>query len=177
MATATAYNDFEDPGLAFGEEELKSWNIKEFSEERVAMLINARRILIRSLEIPQISMPALRRHAAKNLRDISSWYCVAIEIPGIKQDVEALLDPHSPEGKALTKAARDLDLADWLGDWHAPAETAMRKVVTLGRRCASVPQVSGWKKADGKLSNKLANCLMKELNAIDKLSLKLEARS
>lgn len=31
MATATAYNDFEDPGLAFGEEELKSWNIKEFS--------------------------------------------------------------------------------------------------------------------------------------------------
>lgn len=180
MATAGSYDEWDDPGMAFTPEELTTWDMEAFALERVeAIRMRLGLPLRRRMEL-HLELPAFCGSYKKQVDGIVSWYYVALALPRSAEPdeatVAALLDPKSEEGKRLTKAAQTLSFDVSLNSWEADAEGALRRVVTIGRRCAGATSVSGWKKADKSRSNKLANCVHRELTAIEKLRKSLESR-
>lgn len=175
MAKASVYDTYEDVGMAFTDQEVAEWSPKAWAEDRVLFLIQQARILHRRSTIPQISKPAWSEASAKRLLDVAAWYCRAMELEGIsREEMLDLPEPRSAEGRKLTTMAQECEPEDWVGSMAAEAEAAMRKVVTMGRRASSRKD---WKKADGKASNRLANCVMKEINLADHLGVQLASHS
>lgn len=179
MATAEIYNVWEDVGMAFSVEECDSYDPKEWAEHRIAQLLGACQLVYRRTQLPNLSKPVWWEEVDKRLWKCVTWYCMAMERPGISREddivavVEAL-GAKSSEGKALTKRALDLVEEDWLGAWRADAESSMRYVVTIGRRCVGRKD---WRKAQRSLNNRLANAVSKEIALIDKLEASLSSRS
>lgn len=179
MATAASYDQWADAGMAFTDEELKAYGPGLWAEERVKEVLDRWAVAHRKAGLPGIEAPKWWEDVSKKMLDVVSWYCVALALPGI--DREALRDglptPSSAEGKALTKRALDATPDGFLGSWSADAEAQMRYVVTIGRACWMAKGTSGWKKATNKESNRLANCLMKEINLTQRLDQTLSSRS
>lgn len=174
MASAAAYDSWDDPGLAFSEDEVAGWDMQKWAEERIALLHVHFLTALRKSELPGVEKPDWWRKAADKVLDLMTWYCVALEIPGFDREaIRKLPDPSSSAGKELTKKALDCDPKDWLGMWADGAESAMRYVVTIGRRKAG----KGCTKVEKKRSNKLANCVFKEINGNQRLETMLESRT
>lgn len=174
MASASAYDHWDDPGLAFTEEDLASHDPQKVAEVRVAALLHRFQVAKRRAELPDLEKPQWWAEVSKRLLDVVTWYCVALEIPGINREAAQELPPaSSQEGKALTKEALNATPSDWLAEWAEEAESSARYAVTLGRRCIG----KGWPKRNRSLSNKMANCFTKELNLIQKFESMLVSRS
>jgi len=175
MATASSYDEWEDVGMAFSEETVAEWSPKEWAEGRVTYLVQQARIMQRRSTIQGLGKQVWCEDAAKRLLDVAAWYCRAMEIPGInREEALELPSPKTADGRKLTSAAQAAEPENWLGALAAGGEAAMGFVVTLGRRASSRPD---WKRADGKLSNKLANCVMKEINVAAHLESQLISHS
>lgn len=174
MATATAYDSWDDPGLAFSEDDVAQWDMQAWAEERVARLCAHFHVALRRSELPGIEKPVWWRKAADKVLDLMTWYCVSMEVSGLDREAARVLpDPSSVAGKALTKQALELTPEDWLGVWASGAEGAMRHVVTIGRRKGG----KGCTKLEKKRSNKLANCVFKEISQCQRLETMLESRT
>jgi len=177
MATAAAYDEWEDVGVSFSEEDLRNYRPGDWASERVARLLKVGVVLLRREDLPDMPKPGWTKKARQAvLQRMITWYCQALDVPcpEISPD-ELRVDPKSSEGKAITKAALELKPADIIGLLRGEAEAGMRHVVTIGRRCASQKSVSGWKKADGSYSNKLANAIQVEIRQWNKLETELES--
>lgn len=176
MATASAYDQWDDPGLAFTEEDLAGWDVKVMAEERVADLLARTRLALRRAELPDLPMPDLWKEASKSILNAATWWCQAVTIPGVVREEATTLPPaDSPEGKALTKEALNAEAAEWLAEWLADVEASLHHLVTIGRRCVTKGVWKGKEKKS--LSNKAANALMKEYSLITKLEAMLESKS
>jgi hypothetical protein len=173
MASAGAYDEWDDAGMAFTDEECSGYRPKVFAEKRVSAIGEAILVLMRREAIEGLPMPEWWHEVRQGLERIASWYCVSQEIPALAL---ALPPSSSQEFKKLAAAAQKLDAESFVGQYLADAEANMRYVVTLGRRCMGNAKMSGWKKTDGKASNKLANCVMKERNFGEKIRGTLTAR-
>jgi hypothetical protein len=128
-------------------------------------------------------MKAFWIDARKLMIGCATWYCRAMEIPGI--DFDALLtlpDPTSQEGKAFTREAQMFTSVEdgALGrvtQYHVDRQKDMMYVVTIGRLCTERKSISGWGKNERSLSNKLANSVNKEVTAGEKLLKQLSSVS
>lgn len=179
MATSGRYDDYEDPGMAFTEGELKAYDMQALAQERVDKLVSGvLRPAQRRMDL-NLQYPAFCGILVRETKSIVTWYGVALELPMVRSTIDDLLereDPMSAEGKRITKAAQQMDFDVLLNQWEQNALGVMRRAVTIGRRCSSATKVSGWTKADKSRSNKLANCLDREVNSVEKMIVKLEAR-
>ena len=176
MATATSYDEWDDAGLAFTEALCQEYRPQKWAEEHVAQLAASIRILKRKVDLPDIEKPEWWKKALSVMERNASWYCVAMEIPALEAEDAAAPGPQTKAGKAITMAAQALEPRDFLTDLQASAEANMRYVVSIGRRCMGNRTVSGWVKMDGKFSNKLANCVMKEITSCAHLEKQLDSR-
>lgn len=175
MATAIAYDQWDDPGLAFTEEDLASWDLKAFGNERVEYLLRWHRLFLRRAEIPDMPKPEWWKEFVKPLLNAATWYCHALGLEGVMTDAASTLPPAaSEEGKALTKDALNADPSDVAHEIMGDVEVALHHAVTIGRRCVGK---GAWKKEQKSLSNKLANCLMKERSLAEKMEAALASRS
>lgn len=175
MATATSYDEWEDVGLAFTAEEVASYDPQKWAEDRVTYLVEKARVIQRRSTIPGLGKQVWCEEAAKRLLDVAAWYCRALEIPGIvREEALDLPSAKTADGRKLTSLAQAAEPENWLGALAAEGEVAMRYVVTVGRRASSRPD---WKRAQGKQSNKLANCVMKEINVAAHLEAQLISHS
>lgn len=167
MATATAYDQWEDAGMAFSDEELAAWSTEEWVTQHVEELVDLCRLLKRRQELPGFPKPAWVGKAFQTMRNVATWYCVAAGVAAIdEEEAWTLPSPQSKEGKALTKLALDLDVAAWIGLRREVVEADLRRLVTIGRRCAGSGR---WNKAQKKQSNKVVNALVREAHAVDTL--------
>lgn len=173
MATARAYDAYQDTGLAFSEDEIREYDSQVWAQERVERLGKIQLVLMRKAELTD-SKPKWWDGFAKRVAQIVGWYCVAMEVP--KPPTPTLPDPHSAEGKRLTIQAQELDEDDALGKWRSSADKSLRFVVTIGRACGGNRPVSGWKKKEVRLSNRLANCVMREVQLADKMEEELASK-
>lgn len=177
MARAKAYDEYEDAGLAFSVEELALYRPQKWAEQRVLELREMILVLKRRELLPEMPKPEWWKGVRKRCEQLASWYCVALEVPALAEDDVALPPPTSHAGKRLAKSAAGVvDGQVWLDEARVSSEASLKYVVTLGRRCQGNPSTSGWKLAEGKQSNKLANCIVKELYALDRLQSQLDAR-
>lgn len=169
MARASAYDEFDDGGMAFSSEELWEYKPEQWAQERVALLCAMRQVVMRRIELPDVPKPIWWKEAAKLLENKIDWYCRAVPLVGAtpeEKGSEGLPGRTSAKGKELSKAASLLDEHDWVGRWHEDASTALRYVVTIGRRAAAQCK---WSKETMKASNRLANCVTQEVDACERL--------
>ena len=174
MATAVAYDAWEDPGLAFSEEEVAAFNPQELGAARRDHLLSLWAVAVRRADLVGAEKPQWWKDAAKKLLDTASWYCVAMEVPAFDRELlkDELPAPSTAEGKRLAKQALDASPDDFLGAWLDNAEACMRHAVTLGRRHAGKHK----NKNSKRLANKLANCLTREMAANTRLRTLLDSR-
>lgn len=174
MARAAAYDQYEDPGMAFSSQELADYLPGSWAEERVYKLLEIVSLAKRRSEIPGTN-PEWWKEVAKSIPPLMRWYCIAIEIDSLAAAEYELPDPRSKAGKVLTHTAQSLTERGFLANWQTDAEASMRYVVTIGRRAQGASKA--WGKSEGRLSNKLANCVQRELSLCAKLEQGLDSRS
>lgn len=174
MATAIAYNQWEDPGLSFTEEEVEAFNPQELGKLRLDYVLSLWAVAHRRADLPGTDKPVWWRSAEKMVFSVGRWYCMALELPGLDKEALTLALPSSQtaEGKKLAKAVVNAEPEEWLGEWIANAEACMRYAVTLGRRHASQHK----NKNSKRLANKLANCITREMDACTRLTVLFESR-
>lgn len=160
MAFSAKYDKYQDSGLAFSAADVETFSPEEWAKRRVTLLCGVVRTLERRSELPDVEKPKWVQRAVKLLLDgVCGWYCYRIVGQAIDRDeVLALPDPRSKEGKELTQTALGVVTADLLDEWISNCNTALTYVVSL---CRSKPMDRNGKKA----ANKLVNAIEKELNA------------
>jgi hypothetical protein len=166
MASAAVYDQFEDAGLAFSDEELKAWSVKEWGEERLAYLVAKRSLPLRSSQLRDAPKVAYTGKLVKAMADCITWNCIALGLRNVTVgEMDDLPSPPEKAGQELNVAALSWrgEIGPWLDMWESEAIVELQHLVTIGRRCGSI-----WKKADKSLSNKAANCLMREINVCTK---------
>lgn len=174
MATALVYDAYEDVGLAFSEEEVEAYSPQALAEARRDHLLDQWAVTFKRSQLAGVEKPVWWKDAAKKTLDCAGWICVAVEVPAFDRDslVEGLPAPETADGKKLARRALDLTPEDWLGAWEANAEACMRYTVTLGRRSVTKHKNKNTKR----LSNKLANAIMREIQAVQRLESLLISR-
>jgi hypothetical protein len=174
MAKAALYDQYEDVGMAFSDEEVAGWDPVAWGEGRVTYLLQQSRVLLRRSEL-NLGKDEWWILAAKTVYETATWYCYALELPGLDKEIaQALPSANSKDGKALTGMALDLDPDVWVTTFTAGAEAALGFTVTIGRRALSR---EGWTKKQTRMGNKLANCIMKEVSGGRRLEAKLLSHS
>lgn len=177
MATAEAYDDWDDPGMAFNDEQVESYEPQACAAVRMNWLLGSIPLAVRRAQLGE-KAKWWETVAAKQA-DLVTWYAVVAELPGV--DREGLLGVDGVDGadlRKLTVGARDMgDPLDWLAEWSSMVDQEMRGHVTLGRRCATSKKMSGWGKRERSISNKVANALHKEQTTIARLALQLRSRT
>jgi hypothetical protein len=175
MASAQAYDSWEDAGMVFSTDQLEEYLPSEWAQERVAKLCAMRQVVMRHLELPDIAKPMWWQKVSKVLRDRIMWYCKALHLEGPTPKElgdEGLPGRNTAAGKELSRIASLLDVKEWLADWGTDTEASLRYVVTIGRRAAASCK---WDKSTKKASNRLANCVMDEIRAAQYLDKELSA--
>lgn len=172
MGVAVAYDEFEDPGMGFGEDEIRGFVSAGVAEARVKHLIACVEVIERYLQIPGAAKEQWWRKAQSKMIDTCTWYCQVAGLPGI--DRSAVCDipaADTDEGKRLTRLAQTMPPAeDWLEQWGSEVMQCMVHFVTISRRCASASTISVWTKAKKKEANRIANAIKRELDVVSMLS-------
>lgn len=169
VATANAYDEWNDVGMAFSNTTVAEYNPQAWALERVKEVQEKVMIVRRRTEL-DLPRPVWWKDAHRRLSYVFTWYPRAMEFP--REELPELPDRKTREGKHYTALATALTEEDWLAEWTVDAEDALRYVVTIGRRCIGR---SGWTKKDSKASNKLANCVKNEVDACVWLDKRLSA--
>ena len=169
MAKGQAYDADVDAALTFSTDQLDDYTPEQWAQERVAKLCAMRQVVMRRLELEMVPKPFWWKEVAKNLRDKIGWYCKAIPLVAVtptELGEEGLPSRNSKAGKELSKVASFLDEQGFIGAWGTEAEECKRYVVTIGRAASAHCK---WSVAMNKQSNRLANCVTQEIEAIQKL--------
>lgn len=176
MATAEAYDQWDDPGLAFSEEQISGYEPTAVAAVRVNELLELIPVVARRAQLGEKAK--WWESVGAKMLDVCSWYCVVAELPGIDREGALEVTADGSALRKLTVAARDLGTPeDFLAEWQGKADAEMRQHVSLGRRCASSRKLSGWSKRERSISNRVANALFKEQAAIARLSTSLRSRT
>ena len=173
MASATAYDQYEDAGLAFSDEDLKAWDIKEWGEERLVYLVAKRSLPLRSSQLRDAPKPVFTAKLVKAMADCITWDCLSLGLRNVTAgEMDDLPSPPEQAGQELNVAALAWrsGIGSWIDQWESEALIELQHLVTIGRRCGSI-----WKKHERSLSNKAANCLMREINVCTKYRTVLES--
>lgn len=167
MATATSYDQWEDPGLAFGEDEIAGHVVSAIAEARVQWLLHMAVVIEKLLAMPDAPKRQWWMKVQAKMVDTVTWYCRSAELQGIDRGaVKELPLPSSPAAKALATEALAVcgDEQAFIEGWTAMLKGVMVHHVTIGRRCVSAKQISKWTKKESSLSNKIANAIVKEMD-------------
>lgn len=177
MGVAIAYDAFEDVGMAFSDEQVASFVPSAWAEGRVKELLHQVLVIEKYLSIPNAAKEQWWRKTQAKLIDVVTWYCQVAVIPGIDRSVVRVLpSASSSEGKALAVSAHQLaDSGAWMSAWLAELAQEMRCFVTLSRRCASAVRISGWKKHDKSVANKIANAIKREIDVAEEAAIRLSS--
>lgn len=178
MATAVAYDDWEDPGMAFSEEELLAFDPCAWMATHLRTLADEMVMWQRRTELPDMPKPWMAREILVRMVRTMSWSASTAcgkpleEVVGWQNHTDIVLpDPTSKEGKALSQRALNCDAEAWLGERRAHVEGDLRIVVTTMRRRFGIKKPA---KAVRSAGNKFVNCLVRELNLLDTLKKELD---
>lgn len=173
MATAEAYDQWDDPGLTFTDEQCHEYKPQTTAAVRMNELLELIPLALLRSQLGE--KPQWWVKVAHKMVDCVTWYAVVAELPGIDR-AEVLEEPQRTT--ELTVAARKLGEPDeFLATWRQGVRAEMVIHVTLGRRCSGSRKISGWTKRERSVSNKVANALTKELGVCDHLEQMLNART
>ena len=176
MAASSMFDSWYDMDKAFTEDQVKGCDPKLAAAARANALIELVPVVQRRSALGDL--PVWWEDVAKAMTVCATYYLFKIEAPRL--DVEALnsvlTSAKGDELKALTLRAHQLgDAQEFLDGWKSDVEQALVTHVTLGRKCLAAKSVSGWKKAEGSMSNQVAYALVKEMRYTDPLYVSLAA--
>jgi hypothetical protein len=173
VATAEAYDQWDDPGLTFTDTQCAEFRPQTTAAVRMNELLEMIPLALRRSQLGEKAQ--WWTQVAHKMVDCVTWYAVVAELPGIDR-AEVLVEPEAT--KEVTVAARKLgEPQEFMATWHQGVRAELLVHVTLGRRCSGSRKVSGWTKRDRSISNKVANALNKELSTCGRLETMLASRT
>lgn len=159
MAISAHYDEYEDVGLAFTEEQVASYSIPAAAQERVDVVIRELHLLKRRTQIPDVPKFEWHQLAIKKLLPTVTWM---VQVAGLEgrsaEEWLELPDSASAAGKALTKEAQLVEPLDWCAAGVQDVANALAFHVSITRRSGRFTRG-----ADKSLSNKYANALVAQL--------------
>ena len=158
MARAQAFNDWEDIGLGFGEDEVVNFNLVDVVERRLDRLIEIQNILAALAHIPD-GLVETPRMMAKQCRDLATGL-VRFSALGIEAPPDS--DFNSLDREFIMEAQRIEDLYEWTIGIRTETEAWLRHHVTLMRR---LPNQSKTQISSG---NKVVNCVVNQFRTMTK---------
>lgn len=179
MAVAKVYDEFEDVGLSFTEEEVRDWDPQAWAQDRVDRIVQLT-LVARSRADQPIDKEEFWKWMASGLANVATWYCRALELPGLDREEDLSLGSLSPSErkKIRAEALRIGDGEGWILEGLSSGQAALGYVVTIGRRSFMSPVGRG---SRGRVSksrgNKLANAVMKEVTFFTKAEAKFNSLS
>jgi hypothetical protein len=176
MAASQMFDNWYDAGKVFTEDQVKGCDPKLSAAARANALIDLVPVVQRRSALGDL--PVWWEDVAKAMTVSATYYLFKIEAPRL--DVEALnsvlTTASKDELKALTLRAHQLgDAQEFLDGWKSDVGQALVTHVSLGRRCLAARSLSGWKKAEGSMSNQVGYAIVKELLKIETLAVSLAA--
>jgi hypothetical protein len=179
MGTSHAYDEWFDVGKSFGEDEVAGFRLAAIPEARVKWLLDKGLVISRLLELPGgTKKPKWWEEVRKHFLDIVTWDCVVAGLPGIsRESVWDLPDASTVLGKELTVQAHGLEAFEFIEEWKAGIDRALRAHVTMSRACYNAPALSEWTKTERSTSNKISNALVREMRYHDKCAESLSNRT
>jgi hypothetical protein len=167
VARSAAYDEWEDVGLAFTDQEVAVFSTQLWAETHLKELCDVVRVLLRRTQLPNMVKPKWQEQALKMMQGRVTWCSVAGDLPAVDMEaVCALPDPKTAEGKLLTQRALAAEPEAYLASVRTHWSGLVTWYVTISRRAASV---QSWKKAEHSRSNKVANAALGDIRTIDKL--------
>jgi hypothetical protein len=155
MASAAAYDEWEDPGKAFSDQEVEGYSVLKEAEARMQYLHRQLLLVEKARTFKDHAKPAWMTKQSKRLLQVMGWLCKAVELEGFNdEEMKELPLATSAAGKALAKEAQQIDWEGWINHAIQSTEAALIYHVSLSRRCAG-----RWAKRERSLSNKYANAL------------------
>jgi hypothetical protein len=157
MATARALDCYEDPGMAFTEQEVMNYSTVREAEDRLVWLIELQNVMAAYEKISAVGHAGARvwsQRAAKDLKRHAGYLCVAAGIPAPDDS-----DFDTEDKEFNLRAQQVEDPREWVEALIAETEGVLRRLVTLGRR-AKVMQ--SWNKTERSVSNKFLNAVQND---------------
>jgi hypothetical protein len=167
VATASAYDQYEDAGIAFAQEDVDGYDPAEWAAGHVEALAQYGLTVRRRAEL-ETDKPVWWAGAAKRMDACIGWMCVALELNRAQYEV-AMPEPKTASGKRNTTLAHALTPQDVVGHLREGAIGGLVYTVSIGRRKRGT-------KLYRSQCNKLANALVQQLHAADKLEEELQSR-
>lgn len=170
MARSAQYDEWEDAGLAFSDDELAAFELDAWCLNHLEEMEERLKVLARRQTIPNVSKPEWTKKAGTTILGKAKWFCVAAGLPAMDLDeLFDLPDAKSADGKALTQAAQALEPVEWLPGYRTELEGEVRHLVTIVRRLPTPT------KAERSKGNRVVNALLREIDGIEHLQALLDS--
>lgn len=166
MGIAQKYDPYEDPGLAFSEDDCTAFDVQAWAVGRVGTLSTMCHVWNACLHLPKPQKPKVVKRAIGYAVGVVGLYTVKAEIPGLSKDEVTGTPPYDNKIKSWAiELAEETGIERSLEEWVGSANREMTYFVTLCRR-ARVAQ--SWPKKDRSMANRLANVLEIEKTRAEK---------
>lgn len=160
MAWSSAYDEWQDPGLAFDEDQLGAFDREAWALNHRDDGVEALAVLRRYTQLPNMPKPTWASKTERLWAGRLQFFCIKAEVPA--WDDEALVpSPRTAAGKALSGAALALDVRGWTEAQLSGLEAALRQYVSIVR---SMPRPA---KAIRSLDNRLVNAIVSQRQALE----------
>lgn len=153
MATAKIYDQYEDPGMAFTEEEVSTYSLEEECERHISRLLEVYHVAKAYSTVNtlgSLTATSICKDLARDMADRAQMFTAAVTIPFVDESDFKVTDPE------FNLAAQQIEsLPEWLLGLTTEWNALIRRAVTLGRR-------AGLSRADKSRSNKMINAFVNE---------------
>jgi hypothetical protein len=163
MATAKFLEYYEDPGMAFTDEEVEGFSIDRVAEARLLWLIEIQNILYcywRLCDMGNLGARVWAEKAHKDLETLAGYHCVAAGL-----DAPDSSDFYRFDKDFIVAAQMIEYVEDWVREIMAQTVGLLRREVTLADRAM---KVNKWKKGDRSRANKYFNAVVNQRKLMDK---------
>lgn len=165
MGVAQKYDQYEDPGLAFSEEDCTTFDVQAWAVGRVETLTWMAHVWNASLNLPKPQKPKVVRRAIGYVVGCVGLYTVKAEIPGRSQEEVTGEPPFSSEVKSWAIDLLNSGVERSVEEWVGSVNREMTHFVTLCRRAKGA---QSWTKKERSMANRLANALEIEKTRAEK---------
>jgi hypothetical protein len=175
MATSARFDAWDDVGMQFTDEQLSACDPSLTAAARANLLIDLIPAVQRRSALG--TLPVWWTEVGRRMTVCATYYLWRIDHPRL--DVGMLNavaeSAHGSDLRELTLRAHRLgsNEQEFVDAWKAELFGTLRQHVTLGRRCVASRAVSGWKKSNTSMSNKVAYALVKEIDALEQIEISL----
>lgn len=146
-AISYKYDRWKDPGLAFTDGEVETFNLEAYFQERLEEVWQDLLVWEARSRFQEVTHAWMTKAVRQKLWSWLCDWCLFMQlnvaetfgVAGIEDLDKVQINPKTKEGKALQQTAVNLEPITWVQERLAKAEGRLRYVVSIGNHCIANP--------------------------------------